>query len=201
MGHRIRLATPEDAPAVRSIYAPFVESTPVSFEVDPPTTTEMAERIESTLQQYPWLICESDRETILGYASASSLRSTPPYAWTTELSVYVAEDARGSGVGTALYASLLETLAEQGYRNAYAVMTLPNPASVRLHERMGFEPVGTFPAVGYKQGEWHDIQWWYRRLADHAPDPEPPRPVSAIVGTTEMERALKTGETHLNADQ
>ncbi|MFN1127067.1 GNAT family N-acetyltransferase [Halobacterium salinarum] len=198
MEYQLRLATREDAPAIRSIYVPFVESTPISFEVDPPTTTEMAERIETTLRKYPWFVCETDEGDILGYATASSLRSTPPYAWTAELTVYVAEDAHQSGIGTALYTSLLETLKEQEYYNAYAVVTLPNPASVKLHKRMGFEPIGTFPAVGYKQGKWHDVQWWYRQLADHLSDPEPPQPLTAIRESPELEHILKRAETYFD---
>lgn len=85
------------------------------------------------------------------------MRSTPPYEWTVELSVYVAERVHRSGIGTALYSSLLSVLELQGYYNAYAVTTLPNPASTGLHDRLGFEPAGTFPAAGYKHGEWHDI--------------------------------------------
>lgn len=110
--------------------------------------------------------------------------------------MYVADDARNAGVGTALYASLLDILELQGYRNAYAVVTLPNPASVELHERLGFEPIGTFPAVGYKHGEWHDIQWWYRQLGVHSADPDPPQPLTAIRGTPEFARVLdpETGE-------
>lgn len=197
MERRIRLATVEDASAIRSIYAPVVESTPISFETEPPTTAEMAERIETTLEEYPWLVCETGGGDVLGYAAAGPLRSTPPYAWTVELSVYVAEDARSSGVGTALYTSLLEVLELQGYRNAYAVVTLPNPASVRLHERTGFEPVGTFPAVGYKHGEWHDIQWWYRPIAERPSDPASPTPLPEIRGSPELDRAIERGQTRL----
>lgn len=199
MERRIRVATPDDSAAIRSIYVPFVESTPISFEVEPPTTAEMAERIETTLRRYPWLVCETDGGEILGYAAASSFRSTPPYGWTVELSVYVAESARRSDVGTALYASLLKLLEKQGYYNASAAMTLPNPASVRLHERTGFEPIGTFPAVGHKNGQWHDVQWWYRRLADRPSDPELPRPLSDMRGTAELKHALETGEGHLDS--
>lgn len=176
---RIRLAAPADAAAIREIYAPFVETTPISFEVEPPSTAEMADRIETTLREYPWLVCEA-AGTVIGYAAASSLRSTPPYRWTVELSVYVEDAAQGSGIGTALYASLLSVLSVQGYRNAYAVTTLPNPASVALHERFGFETVGTFPAVGYKRGRWHDIRWWYRRLdPESAAKPDPNRESAA----------------------
>lgn len=192
MDCQFRLAEPDDAPAVRSIYAPFVESTAVSFEVDPPTVAETADRIESTLREYPWLVCEAD-DDMVGYAAAGPLRSTPPYDWTAELSVYVAEGTRGQGVGTALYDSLLTALEQQGYCNAYAVTTLPNPASERLHERTGFEPVGTFPAVGYKRGEWRDVRWWHRPLADRPSDPDPPTPLPEVRDDPEFEAALAAG--------
>lgn len=197
MGSTIRVATMKDAPAIRAIYAPFVESTPISFEVEPPSTREMRARIERTLDQYPWLVCETADDEVIGYAAASELRATPPYIWTVELSAYVRPDAQQAGVGTALYTSLLETLEEQGYYNVYAVVTLPNPASVRLHKQMGFDPVGTFPTVGYKQGEWHDIQWWYRQLTDPPSDPDPPQPLSSLRETSELRQALQTGQTHL----
>lgn len=157
---------------------------------------EIAERVETTLPGYLWLVCETDDGDVLGCAAEGSLRSTPPYRWTVELSVYVADAARNTGVDTALYVSLLDILELQGYRSAYAVVTLPNPASVGLHERLGFEPIGTVPAVGYKHGEWHDIQWWYRQLAAHSANPDPPQPLTAVRGTPEFDQALEpeTGE-------
>jgi len=186
----LRIATPEDASAIRSIYAPYVESTPITFETEVPTTAEMAERIETTRERYPWLVYESEEGSVLGYATASPLRSMGAYVWTAELTVYVAEDARRSGIGSALYTALLELLSEQGYYNAYAAVTVPNPASVQLHEKHGFEPVGTFPAVGYKDGQWRDVQWWYRQLAERPAEPRSPEPFEAIEGTPAFERAL-----------
>ncbi|MFB6164323.1 MAG: N-acetyltransferase family protein [Haloarculaceae archaeon] len=198
MHRQVRLATPADAAAVREIYAPYVESTAITFAVDPPSTAELADRIETTLEQYPWLVCETESGDVLGYAAAGPFRSRQAYDWTVELSVYVAEAAHGAGIGTALYESLLAVLEMQGYRNAVAVVTLPNPESVRLHERAGFEPVGTVPAVGYKQGEWHDTQWWYRQLADHAAEPDPPRPLPAVQGTSAFDAAIDAGDAVLD---
>lgn len=197
MDCHVRLAAPEDAAAVHDIYSPFVETTAISFEVEPPSVEETRERIETTLREYPWLVYEADGG-VIGYAAAGSLRSTPPYRWTVELSVYVAGNARRSGVGTALYTSLLEVLERQGYYSAYAVTTLPNPASTRLHENMGFEPVGTFPAVGYKHGEWHDVRWWYRQVAERPSDPNPPTPLPDLRGTAELDAALAAGEERLD---
>lgn len=189
----VRLAVPADAEAVRAIFAPFVESTPISFEVETPSVPEMADRIDTTLRTHPWLVYEIE-DDVVGYAAAGSLRSTPPYAWTVEISIYVAERARRSGVGRALYASLFAVLDLQGYRDAYAVTTLPNPASVGFHERMGFEPVGLFPGVGYKDGAWHDVRWWRRAIGEKPSNPERPTPLAELRGDPRLEGALATGE-------
>ncbi|CCQ33156.1 Acyltransferase protein [Halorhabdus tiamatea SARL4B] len=193
----LRIATPADAAAIRSIYAPYVESTAITFETEIPTTEEMTDRIEQTHEQYPWLVCETENEGVVGYATASSLRSKAAYAWAVELTVYVTEDVQQSGVGTALYTTLLEILREQGYVDAYAAVTLPNTASVRLHEKFAFEPVGTFPAAGYKQESWRDVQWWHRQLGDRPRDPDPPTPMSAMRDSPALETALRTGEASL----
>lgn len=199
MDGSIRVATPADGEAVRSIFAPFVESTAISFEVEPPTVSEMADRIETTVRTHPWLVCEVEGG-VVGYAAAGALRSSPPYEWTVELSIYVDERARRSGVGRALYASLFAVLELQGYRNAYAVTTLPNPASVGFHERMGFEPVGLFPEVGYKQGQWYDVRWWHRAIGEKLADPRRPTPLSELRGDPRMEKALAVGEQHLDRE-
>ncbi|MCU4926556.1 GNAT family N-acetyltransferase [Halobacteria archaeon AArc-dxtr1] len=196
MSFCLRLATPDDAAAIRDIYSPFVAETPISFETEPPSVAEMATRIEETLPDYPWLVCEGE-EGVLGYASAGPLRAMAAYDWSVELSVYVAESAHDSGIGTALYDAILRTLAEQPVYGAYAAVTVPNPASERLHERMGFEPVGIFPAAGYKREEWHDVQWWYREIARRPSDPEPPQPVDTLRETGALETAFQAGESHL----
>lgn len=96
-----------------------------------------------------------------------------------------------SGVGTALYESLFEVLRLQGFFTAYAATTLPNPASTAFHERFGFEPVGTFPAAGFKNGDWRDVQWWRRELAPRPDDPAPPTPLPELRGTDELDAAIE----------
>ncbi|AGB35997.1 GNAT family N-acetyltransferase [Natronococcus occultus] len=189
---RIRVATPEDALAVREIYAPFCEATAVTFEESPPTETELAERIASTLEDHPWLVCERAGE-VVGYAYAGPLRKRRAYQWVVELSVYVAEDARRAGVGEALYESLLAVLERQGIRDAYAVTTLPNPATVGFHERLGFERLVDFPRMGYVEDEWHDVAWWRRSLGEKAADPDPPRPFPSVREDDDFEALLATG--------
>ncbi len=192
----IRVATLADASAVRRIYAPFCEDSAVTFEETVPTEAELVDRIEGTLETYPWLVCERDGE-VVGYAYAGKLRKRRAYEWVVELSVYVAEDARRSGVGRALYESLFAILERQGVYDAYAVTTLPNPATVRFHERLGFERFADFPRVGYTQEEWHDVRWWRRELADKPENPERPIPFLEVRESDELSELLVTGESSL----
>ncbi|MFA9425651.1 N-acetyltransferase family protein [Natronorubrum sp. A-ect3] len=193
---RIRIAEPGDADAVREIYAPFCDSTAVTFEETPPTETEMAERIDSTLERYPWLVCEHAGE-VVGYAYAGPLRKRRAYEWVVELSVYVADGVRQSGVGQSLYASLFAILERQGYCDAYTVTTLPNPATVRFHERLGFERVADFPAMGYTQDAWHDVAWWRRPIAEKEAAPDRPTPLSAVRESPDWDALVQTGMDHL----
>jgi phosphinothricin acetyltransferase len=156
----IRAAVPADAEALAAVYAPYVTGTAVSFEENPPTPDEVRARMAGGL---PWLVAE-DRGGLLGFAYASPHRARAAYRWAVDVSVYLAPDARGRGLGTALYAVLLPLLADLGYASAHAGIALPNEPSVRLHERQGFVPVGVYRQVGFKLGRWHDVGWWQRAL-------------------------------------
>ncbi|GGM57671.1 phosphinothricin acetyltransferase [Halarchaeum rubridurum] len=175
----LRLARPDDAAAVRRIYAPYVEGTSITFETSPPSVAACRERIADTLPDYPWLVCERDGE-VVGYASAGPVRAYDAFEWAVESSVYVAESAQGEGIGRALYEALLALLDEQGYAVVYGVVTLPNEASVALHESLGFEREATFAGMGYKHGAWHDVGWWSRALGERPADPDPPRALTAV---------------------
>ena len=167
-GLEVRPATPADAAAAAAIYAPVVRDTHVSFEAEPPTVEEMRSRIALTLRSHPWLVAVADGE-VLGYAYGGSFRSRPAYRWSVEVSAYVRDDARGEGVGRALYDALLGDLRERGFVTALAAIALPNPPSVAFHEAFGFEPVGVFRKVGFKLGRWWDVGWWSLELR---PPPE-----------------------------
>lgn len=191
----IRLATPSDAAAISGIYRPAVVDSAISFELEPPTPDEMAARVASTLARTPWLVCDGGRG-ITGYAYAGRHRERPAYQWSVEVSAYVHDGARRSGVASALYESLFAVLALQGFRSAYAGITLPNDASVALHRRCGFTPVGVFRKIGYKHGAWHDVAWLERPLAPYDLEPASPIPLPSLAPDA-VERALATGLSRL----
>ena len=191
-GARIRLATEDDAPACLAIYRPVVLDSVISFELEPPSREEMRRRIRSTLERTPWLLAE-DAATVWGYAYAGPFRARPAYQWTTETTVYVQAGHRGKGVGKALYAALLGILRAAGYRSAVGGITLPNPASVALHETLGFRPVGSFKAAGFKFGAWYDVGFWQLELSSDEAPVGPPCSLAALVGTPEWDAALDDG--------
>jgi len=192
----IRPASARDAETIAAIYAPVVTRTAVSFEVEPPTVDEMQGRIAATGERLPWLVCES-AGSVIGYAYACPHRVRPAYRWSVEVSVYVHEDRRRRGVGRGLYTSLFAILGLQGYRNAYAGITLPNPPSVVLHELLGFEPVGVYHEIGYKLGSWHDVGWWHLALGERGLPPEEPLIMAAVREAPGFEEALAAGRSLL----
>jgi L-amino acid N-acyltransferase YncA len=169
----VREATLDDAAACAAIYAPYVDDTAVSFELEAPSVEAMGERIATALERHAWLVLEDGGE-VVGYAYGGAFAPRAAYRWACEVSVYLAMGRRRTGGGRALYEVLLPRLAARGYRRAMAGMTLPNEASAGLHRALGFEPAGVYRAVGYKGGAWHDDAWVQRALApDDAPVVEP----------------------------
>jgi phosphinothricin acetyltransferase len=172
----VRAATEGDAAACAAIYAPYVTDTAITFEIDPPTPAEMAERIAAAERTHAWLVLEDleDGGRVVGYAYAGPFKTRPAYRWACETSVYLETGRRRTGGGRALYEALLPRLAERGYRTAIAGMTLPNEASAGLHRSLGFEPVGTYRRIGWKHGRWHDVAWMQRMLSEAADAPTEP---------------------------
>jgi len=187
----VRFAERNDADSLSAIYGPIVRDTAISFETIPPTPVEMRERIAGTLETFPWLVYETDG-SVIGFSYASRHRQRLAYQWAADVSVYVHPSARGRGVGQALYRPLLSILARQGFYGAYAGIALPNPASVALHERMGFEPVGVFRHVGYKLGAWRDVGWWQLELRARGGAPCAIRPFRELRDTEEIAALLST---------
>ncbi len=216
MTTRIRLAHPNDAPGVAAIYAPIVRDTHLSAEFATPTVADMRSRIVDTLATHPWLVAERDGE-IVGFAYGTRFRTRPAYQWTAEVSVYIHAHCHRLGLGWALYTSLLECLRIQGFVHAIAVIALPNPPSVALHESLGFVQVGVFPSVCFKSvanppfgprterieatdhqercsvGRWYDIGWWRRLLGYQSVAPPRLRTPGELFGTPRWETAIAAG--------
>jgi phosphinothricin acetyltransferase len=193
MTNTIRFAEPRDAAAIQAIYAPYCEATAVSFEAAPPSAEQMAERMARCSPQHPWLVAEIDRQ-VAGYVYACPHRERAAYRWAVDVAVYVDSNRHRRGVGRALYTSLLAMLREQGYFKAYAGITLPNPASVGVHEALGFQPLAVYRGVGYKLGQWHDVGWWQLELQREAADPPEPTPIAALGDSPAIAAAIAEGE-------
>ena len=142
----------------------------------------MASRIRATLVQWPWLVLE-DAGVVAGYAYAGRHRDRAAYQWAVDTAVYVGDRHRRRGAGRALYSALFELLRLQGYFKACAGVTLPNPASVGLHEAVGFKLVGVYPGIGYKLGAWRDVAWYEQALEPERENPAPPKLISDVKGT------------------
>jgi L-amino acid N-acyltransferase YncA len=171
---RIRPAEAErDAAPCAAIYSRYVHESAVSFEEVAPSDREMAGRIERIGATHPWLVAEHDRG-VVGFAYASRHRERAAYRWAVDVTVYVDPAHHRRGIGRRLYEALLALLRERGFHVACAGIALPNDASVRLHEALGFEPVGVYRDIGYKAGAWHDVGWWQIRLVP--PDGPPAEP-------------------------
>jgi L-amino acid N-acyltransferase YncA len=168
----IRVATENDAPAIAAIYAPYVLETAISFDETAPTHEEMAAKVAAILATYPFLVFEHGGQ-VAGYAYGSQHRAKPAYRWSVETTVYVDRQQHRMGIGRTLYGALLDLLARQGFHSAFAGIVPPNPASVGLHEAMGFRYLGTFAGIGFKFGRPQDLGWWQRTLNEGAPGLEP----------------------------
>ncbi|RRF92505.1 MAG: N-acetyltransferase [Coriobacteriaceae bacterium] len=180
----IRTATPDDAAALAAVYRPYVEGTAITFEYEAPTEEEFRFRIAHTLERYPYLVAQEkdDPAHLLGYAYAGVYHGRAAYSWSVETSIYVDKTERQRGIGRALHKELEVELRAMGIQNMYACITaLPEDrtddpyltdASIRFHERLGYELCARFHKCGYKFGQWYDVVWMEHMLGSH-PTPAP----------------------------
>jgi len=156
----IRPVEKKDAVRIAEIYNHYVTETLVTFEEEVVSASDIVSRIDSIESKgYPWIVFESNG-VVVGYAYAGTWRSRAAFRHTVEVAVYLAHDATGHGSGSQLYGALLDRLREKKIRAVVGMVSLPNPASAKLHERFGFQKVGEFPQVGYKFGQWVDVGAW-----------------------------------------
>ena len=163
----LRDAVDGDAAAIAALYNHYIETGCVTFEVTPVDDGEIAQRLAAVAEAgLPWLIAEHGDGRLLGYAYAGPWRARAAYRHSVESSIYLDPAACGQGLGRRLYAALLDALATRPVHAVIGGVTLPNPASARLHEALGFTRVAHFPQVGFKHGRWLDVGYWQRLLGD-----------------------------------
>lgn len=179
---RIRLATPDDFPVIRSIYAPYITDTTVTFEYDVPSEEEFTQRLAAIARTYPILVIEADG-VVVGYAYAAAFKSRTAYQWAAETVIYLRRDCNGLGLGQPLYQSLIEVLKLQGICQGIGVITAENINSIKFHRRLGFKLVAQLERVGYKFGKWLDVYWMQKQLASLPDQPEAIRIIAEISET------------------
>lgn len=177
----LRTVTADDAGALAAIYAPFVATNAVSFEIDVPTPDDLKARIAGGGGHYPW-IAAVDEETsvVLGYAFAKPFREGAPYRFAVEVAVYTVGEIEGQGVRRALLSSLTATLTAQNFTQAICTLMTPNDKLILLYEAMGFRRAGQYREVNFKNGQWHDVGLWQRDLANAGTPPDPVRPFADV---------------------
>lgn len=176
---RVELARRDDIPEILAIANWAAAHTPANFATEPEPLAMWLSLWEETAAHHPWL-CARDGDRVLGFAKSSPHKARGAYAWTAEVSVYVHPDAHGRGIGAQLYRRLIPVLRAQGYVTLLAGITVPNPASERLHEAMGFARCATFHRAGWKYGAWHDVGYWELFLQPEGAAPGPIRAVAEV---------------------
>lgn len=185
---RIRTASPDDASALLAIYAPYVTDTAITFEYDVPTLEDFRQRIETTLQTYPYLVAEQDGQ-LLGYAYTGPMGHRAAYAWSAETSIYLRQDCRRIGLGSRLYAALEEQSRAQNIQTLYACIAAPasdhdphlTRASIDFHTRLGYQTAAVFHRCGYKFDTWYDVVWMEKPLGQYNSPVSPFIPYSQLL--------------------
>ncbi len=160
----IRPVNINDTTVICDIYNYYIEKTCVSFEYDPVSIEEMSHRIRSTTESYPWIVYE-EQGKVVAYAYANKFAVREAYKNTLEVTVYASKDSGSKGIGTKLYKHLFDLIDKTtSAHSLMSVIALPNDASVRLHEKLGFEKASHFKEVGFKFDQWIDVGYWQKML-------------------------------------
>ena len=155
----LRTCQPSDAPQVCQIYNHYVRETVITFEEVPVAELDMSQRISDVTERLPWFVWEQSG-AILGYAYATAWRARSAYRFSVESTVYLSPSVARRGIGTKLYQALIDDLRGRNVHCAVGGIALPNPASIALHEKLGFSKIGQFKEIGWKFGQWVDVGYW-----------------------------------------
>lgn len=159
----IRAFSPKDTGAILAIYAPYIIGSHITFDTAVPDLKSFEHKLSNIANTYPFLVAE-ENDTLLGYAYANKYREREAYQWSVETSVYLSEHAQKKGIASKLYHHMFEELLRLNYVKAYAIITLPNPASENFHTKMGFRKTAVFENAGFKLNQWHDVLWMEKQL-------------------------------------
>ena len=198
---KIRRASVNDAAQILDVYRPYVEHTAITFEYDVPELEEFAGRIAHTLQRYPYIVAQqagnvaAQAGKIIGYAYVSPFVGRAAYDWAVETSIYVAEDARKTGVGKRLYYALEDILKKQGILNMEACIGVTDVEdeyltnnSLHFHEHLGYRLVGEFEKCGYKFGRWYNMVWMEKIIGQHLDSQPPVRSFDEVAGELDFSK-------------
>lgn len=183
-GITVRSVDTTDFDAIAGITNLYIQRTPIHFGTQPVSGSELRTGWEETRDRYAFVVAVAAGAGTVGFAKAMMFRTRPAYSWTAEVGVYVDEPYQRRGLARALYQRLFAICKAQGFHTLVAGIALPNEPSVKLHERIGFRHVGTFPEIGFKLGAFHDVGFWTLRINDVTPPP-PLRPPSEAGPLTE----------------
>ena len=184
----VRMATPDDADDMVTLYNWYVTHGTQTFQYELSTVEDYRQNIAEVLEKAPFLVAYTADGRLAGYACAHPWHTRRAFAWDVETTVYCAPDVLGQGTGRKLYTALLELLRRQGYHNAFALITRPNPQSDAFHKALGFTRYGVEKNSGYKFGRWLDLGYWAYELN---PPADPPQPVRLQLDTAEVEAVLR----------
>lgn len=195
----VRMAAPEDAAEIYTIYEPYILNTVITFEYDKIPVPVFQERIERILKKFPWLVCIIDGR-MAGYAYCSPHLERAAFGWDCECSVYLNPQYQKKGIGTALYEALLRIVKEQGVYNMYSLICVPHESSVALHKRFGFTEVGTYYNTAYKHGQWRHLLVMEKRLKEELIEPAPIKTVQQLA-TSFIQQTLREAEETIKSKQ
>jgi L-amino acid N-acyltransferase YncA len=177
----LRPITPDDAPAITALYAPFVATNAVSFETSVPSVDDMHARITAADGHFPWIAAvDKESGTLLGYAFAKPFRPGETYRFVAEVALYAMADVEGQGVRRSLLAALCSTMTVQNFTQAICTLMTPNDKLIQLYEANGFRRAGVYREVSYKNGQWNDVGLWQRELSNADTPPDAVKPFSVV---------------------
>ncbi|MDR9364872.1 MAG: N-acetyltransferase family protein [Balneolaceae bacterium] len=155
----IRDVSLSDAKRIHEIYNEYVEDSRITFQEKPLSLKEIKDKIQKITKVYPWIVYEKNNQ-VVGYTYADKWKEKSAYRYTVETSIYLDSGHLGKGIGSKLKGAMIEKLREREFHCVISAISLPNPASIAMCEKFGFQKAGQLREIGYKFDEWIDVGYW-----------------------------------------